>query len=309
MDPLSDILSTLANQPLYFGGLRAGGAWALRFSPLDALKFNAVLHGACWLRVDGMDTPIRLQQGDCVLLSRGRRFVLASDLALPVRDADDLYRDAVEGVAQCGDGEDLQLLGSRFSFGEAADLLLGSLPPALVIRGDSEQAAVLHWALQRVARELSSPSPGTAAMTQHLGHMMLVQALRIHLSQAPPECPGWLAALSEPRLAPVMHAIHAHPARRWTVSELSAFAGTSRSSFALRFKQVCGLSPLEYVTRWRMHLASRWLRDGQLTISVIAERLGYESDSAFSSAFKRTMKQTPTAYRARHSCGARHRPA
>ncbi|WP_175717173.1 AraC family transcriptional regulator [Burkholderia anthina] len=299
MDPLSEILSSLSNQNLFFGGLRTGGNWAIRFPAPDNIKFNAVVQGSCWLSVKGMEQPICLEQGDCFLVSRGRPVVIGSDLSLPAVDAEDLYRDAVNGVAHYGNAADCFLIGGRFTFGDDADILLDSLPTVVIIKSDSDQAAVLQWALQRLVCELSTPSPGSTSVAQHLGHIMLVQALRIYLAQEGSGTASWLAALSEPRVSTVIQAIHSDPARRWTVEHLADVAGVSRSTLALRFKQVAGLPPLEYVSRWRMQLAARSLRNSQLTISSIAQTLGYESDSAFSSAFKRIMKCSPKDYRAR----------
>lgn len=136
-------------------------------------------------------------------------------------------------------------------------------------------------------------------MVQHLGHIMLVQVLRIYLEQEGGNTPGWLSALSEPRIGAAVQAIHTSPAQRWTVEALAQVAGVSRSTLALRFKQAAGFSPLEYVLRWRMQLATRSLRNTHLTISSIAQALGYDSDSAFSNAFKRIIKCSPREYRER----------
>ncbi|MBX5893050.1 AraC family transcriptional regulator [Pseudomonas aeruginosa] len=285
-DPLSEVLSLLSNQSSLFGGLKADGDWAVRFPALDGVKFNVLVRGACWLAVEGEDEPIWLEAGDCFLLSRGRPLLIGSDLSLPALDADGIYRHAVNGMAHCGSGEDCFLVGGRFAFGDEADLLFDSLPSVAVIKSESDQTTVLRWALRQLAHELSAPSPGGALMVQHLGHIMLVQVLRIYLKQEGAGTPGWLSALSEPRIGAAIQAIHANPAKR-----------VSWSTLALRFKQAAGFSPLEYVLRWRIQLATRSLRSNNLTISSIAQALGYESDSAFSNAFKRVMKCSPRAYR------------
>jgi len=108
-----------------------------------------------------------------------------------------------------------------------------------------------------------------------------------------------LAALTDPRLAPVLAQVHAEPARRWTLSDMAGIANQSRSTFALRFKQQVGMAPQEYLTRWRMHLAIKALNTSGSSVSSIGQALGYQSDSAFSSAFKRQMKCTPREYRER----------
>lgn len=244
-----------------------------------------------------MDHPIWLEEGDCFLLSRGRSVVLGSDLSLPRVNAEDLYSHAVHGVAHYGDTEDCSIIGGRFTFGDDADILFDSLPIVIVVKSNSSQAAVLQWALQQLVHELSTPSPGSVLMAQHLGHIMLVQALQIYLTHEGSSTPGWLSSLFQPRISTVIQAIHATPAKRWTVENLAEVAGISRSTLALQFKQVVGLPPLEYVAHWRMQLAARALRGSQVTISSISQALGYESDSAFSNAFKRIMKCSPKDYR------------
>ncbi|SEJ41876.1 AraC-type DNA-binding protein [Azotobacter beijerinckii] len=245
--------------------------------------------------------PIWLEAGDCFLLSRRRAFSLGSELALPAMDAEAVYRHAVNGIARYGSADAFFLIGGRFAFGEEAGLLFDGLPPVAVIKSGSDQASVLRWALQRLADELATPSPGSALVVQHLGHIMLVQVLRMYLVQEGNSMPSWLLALSDPRIGAVIQAIHSDPARRWTVEDLAEVANVSRSTLALRFKQKAGLASLEYVLRWRMQLATRALRSNHVTISSIAQKLGYESGSAFSNAFKRIMKCSPREYRARSS--------
>ncbi|MFC4761847.1 AraC family transcriptional regulator [Dyella koreensis] len=297
MDPLSEVLSLLSTQSSAFAGLKAGGDWAIDFPPPDGIKFNAIVEGVCWLIVEGVEQPIRLEAGDCFLLSRGRAFSLRSNLALPGIQSDAIYRHAVNGIACCGTADAFFLIGGRFAFGDETGLLFDELPPVAIVKNGSDQASVLNWALQRIAHELASPSPGNSIVVQHLGHIMLVQILRIYLAQEGNSTPSWLLAISDPRIGAVIQAIHANPAHSWTVENLAKVAGVSRSTLALRFKQKAGIAPLEYVSRWRMQLATRALKANHTTISSIAQKLGYDSDSAFSHAFKRIMKCSPREYR------------
>jgi AraC-like DNA-binding protein len=299
MDPLSEVLSLLSTRSSVFAGLKAGGDWAIDFPPPDGIKFNAVVEGTCWLTVEGVEQPIRLAAGDGFLLSRRRAFSLRSDLARPAVPADDIYRDATHGIARCGSADTFFLIGGRFAFGEEAHLLFDGLPAVAVVKSGSDPASVMNWALRRIAHELATPSPGNAIVARHLGHIMLVQVLRIYLSEEGNSTPSWLLALSDPRIGAAIQTIHADPSRTWTVQDLAEIAGVSRSTLALRFKQKAGVAPLEYVARWRMLLAARSLRARHLTISSIAQKLGYDSDSAFSHAFKRIMKCSPREYRDR----------
>ncbi|UVE70421.1 AraC family transcriptional regulator (plasmid) [Burkholderia pyrrocinia] len=297
MDPLSEVLSLLETRDSYFIGLRAGGDWAVAIPPPDGIKFNAVVEGSCWLTVDGAGPPIRLRTGDCFLLAAPRAFSLASDPSVTPVPAADLYRHVERGIAHHGEPADCFLIGGRFSYEEGMPLLLGSLPPVVVVSGDSEQAAVLRWALQQLAHEFVASPPGGSLMVRHLGHMMLVQILRRYVDDGANGDVGWLAGFADSRVSAALAAIHAAPARRWTVDELATCCHVSRSTFALHFKRRLGFGPLEYVLRWRIQLAMRELKRSSASISAIAQTLGYDSDSAFGHAFKRIVGCSPRAYR------------
>ncbi|AZC23873.1 Transcriptional regulator, AraC family [Pseudomonas sessilinigenes] len=301
MDPLSEVLALLNTRSSVFAGLKAGGDWAIDFPAPDGIKFNALIEGSCWLTVEGAGAPVRLVAGDCFLLSRKRAFSLCSDPELPAIRADEVYRHASNGVAHCGSADELFLIGGRFAFGEEANLLFAGLPALAVIGNGSEPASVLNWALQHMAHELAGSSPGHSIVVQHLGHIMLVQVLRMYLAQATDAPPSWLLAICDPRIGAVIEAIHADPARAWTVEDLARIARVSRSTLALHFKQKAGIAPLEYLLRWRMQLATQSLKSGRASISSIAQKLGYDSDSAFSHAFKRIMHCSPRQYRERQA--------
>lgn len=299
MDTLSDVVALLRSHRSYFAGLKAGGEWALDFPPPGGIKFNAVVEGECWLEVEGMIVPIRLYEGDCFLLTQNRPWKLSSHMALEGVDAQEVYRKAVGGIAALGDTVDLFLIGGLFTYGDEARLLLEGLPPVVRISARSDQASVLRWCLERLALEYASAKLGAALMTEHLAQMMLVQILRLYQSSLGASTTGWLAALTDPRLSPVLAQLHAAPARRWTLSEMAQTANQSRSTFALHFKQRVGMAPQAYLTRWRMHLAVEALNTSASSVSSIGRSLGYQSDSAFSSAFKRSMRCSPREYRER----------
>jgi AraC-like DNA-binding protein len=294
MDPLSDVLSLLKPRSSISAGLDAGGSWSIRFPPPDGIKFNAVLRGSCWLSVN-CGEPLWLEQGDCFLLTRALPFLLASDLNLAPIDSGPIYKVAENCVATVNGRGEFFLIGGRFSFaGRHAALLFESLPPILHVREASSQASVLRWALDHLAAELAERRPGGSLVSEHLAHIMLVQVLRLYLAAQPGS--GWLHAFVDRQIGPVVAAINAAPAHRWTLNELAALAGMSRSTFALRFRQVVGTSPMEYLTRWRMLLAGERLRNSPDKVAAIAASLGYESESAFSTAFKRVMSASPRQY-------------
>ena len=297
MDPLSDVLSLLKPESYMFRGLDAGGIWSIAFAEDEGIKCYALMSGQCWLSVDGVPDAVRLSAGDCVLLPRGRALRLASDLTATSVDAETLFSSAREGgVATLNGGGDFFGIGGYFAFGgNHADILSGVLPPIIHIQKEADKAA-LRWCLERLMQELREPQPGGLLVGGHLAQMLLVQALRLHMAEGSRAGVGWLFALADKQMSAAIHAMHEHPARRWTLQTLAEVAAMSRSTFALRFKETVGESAMDYLTRWRMLLAGDRLMNSRDSISIIAPSLGYESESAFSTAFKRVMRCSPRQY-------------
>ena len=298
MDPLSDVLSLLKPRSYSSGGFDVSGDLSIHFPKHDGIKCYAVVSGKCWLAVEGVPDAVRLNAGDCFLLPHGRPFRLATDLKLtPVdfRTFRSMVEDGRTGTRNGGGG--CFIIGGHFAFTENhASLLLGMLTPIVHIRKEADKAA-LRWSLERMRQELREPQPGGSLITQHLAYMMLVQALRLHLAEGLNAGVGWLFALADKQMSAAINAMHNEPAHRWTLREMAERAGMSRSIFALKFKQTVGTSAMEYLTRWRMLLAGNKLTSSGDAVSVIALSLGYESEGAFSTAFKRVMGCSPRQYR------------
>ncbi|WP_206245671.1 AraC family transcriptional regulator [Novosphingobium terrae] len=296
MDPLSAVLSLLQPRSTVSAGLDAGGDWSLAFPAHEGIKFNAVMRGACWVSVEGYPEAQRLEQGDCFLLTRGRPFVLTTDPSLDPVDSGPIYVAAQHGVATCNGGGDFFLVGGRFAFaGDHAAILFGALPPIVHVRESSTQASVFRWALDQFAQELREGELGGALVAEHLAHIMLVQALRRYLASNNGGV-GWFFALSDRQIGAAVRAMHADPARRWTLEELGHLSGMSRTTFAQKFKLRVGMTAMEYLKRWRMLIAGERLRNSRENVASIAFSVGYESESAFSMAFKRTMACSPRQY-------------
>jgi AraC-like DNA-binding protein len=174
-------------------------------------------------------------------------------------------------------------------------MLLQSLPPIVHIRRESDKAA-MRWSLERMREELSNPQPGASLLSQQLAYTMLIQALRLHLTDAASAGPGWLSALSDKHMSIAISSIHNDPGHPWTLQSLAERVGMSRSVFALRFRETVGATPMEYLTRWRMLLAADRLKNSSDGLSTIAHSLGYDSESAFGKAFRRVMGCSPRQY-------------
>jgi AraC-like DNA-binding protein len=308
MDPLSDVLSLLKPRSYMFRGFDVGGKWSIQFARHEGIKCYAVVSGQCWLSVEGVRDALRLETGDCFLLPRGRPFRLASDMTLTPIDAYTFFSTAPRGaIATYNGGGDFFGVGGYFAFaGDHAGILLGVLPPIVHIRRETDKAA-LRWSMERMMEELREPQPGGFLVAQHLAHLMLVHALRLHLAEGLKGGVGWLFALADKPMGAAINAMHDDPAHRWTLQALAERAGMSRSTFALKFKETVGASPMDYLTRWRMLVAGDRLENSTDPVSAIALSLGYESESAFSTAFKRVMGCSPRQYnRGRNSVSPLH---
>lgn len=297
VDPLSQVLALMKPQSLISGGFRMAEELAIWFPRHQGIKCYAMLAGECWLVVEGVPEPVLLRAGDCFLLPRGLPFRLATDLALePV-----YYADAWGRMSHLHDLSELPagarcMAGGFFGFtGSHVEMLLEGLPPIVHIRREADKAA-MRWSLERMREELRDPRPGGSLIAQQLAYMMLIQALRLHLADGSTTGPGWLSALADTHMSAAIASMHNEPGRGWTLRTLAERVGMSRSVFAARFREIVGVTPMEYLTRWRMLLAADRLKCGSEGLAVIAQSLGYESESAFGKAFRRVMGSSPRGY-------------
>lgn len=297
MDPLSSVFSLLKVQNRWAGEFSWGRDWCLSFGPYPGIRIYAVLVGECFLEVEGVPEAIHGRAGDCLLLPTGRPFRVGSDLSLPGLAIDASTPQAGDvPVSIAEESIAFRGIGGYFTFeGGHGEFLMKALPPILHISQEGDRA-VLRWLLDRLAQELRSPQPGSSLAMQQLATLLLVQALRVHLENAEGTGTGWFLALADKQMNTAITAMHEEPAFRWTVDSLSRRAGMSRTSFAVRFKALVGKAPLEYLTGWRMLLAGDLLINTSKSLAVIAEELGYSSESALSTAFRRTMGCTPREY-------------
>ena len=304
MDPLSDVIRLL--RPTIHGasGFDMGGDWSIHFPRFDGVKCYSIVSGRCWIALDAAPDPFLLSAGDCYVLPRGRPFRLASEPGLP--SIETTHCDPNGGIEVFQGGGDCFIAGGHFALGNAhADLLLEALPAIIHIHGSADQAS-LRWLLDTMRRELVRQEPGAELVSEHLAHMALIQALRIHVANGPSGARGWLAALADRQIGEAIKAIHADPGHEWTLPSLAAAARMSRSGFAARFRDVVGEPPIGYVTRWRMMLASDRLATTGEPVSALARALGYASESAFSTAFKRITGSPPRELSRRRGTAARY---
>jgi AraC-like DNA-binding protein len=297
MDPLSEVLALMKPQVYVSGGFGVPDDIAVCFPKHQGIKCYAMLAGECWLVVEGVAEPVRLQAGDCFLLPRGLPFQLSSDLALePIPFLEARARlSAISDASGITEGG-RYIAGGHFALtGGPSEMLLQSLPPIVHIRREPDKAA-MRWSLERIREELRDPQPGGSLIAQQLAYMMLIQALRLHLADATSGGSGWLSALADKQMSIAITSMHNDPGFPWTLQSLAERAGMSRSVFALHFRETVGATPMEYLTRWRMLLAADRLQNSSDGLSAIAQSLGYESESAFGKAFRRVMGCSPRQY-------------
>jgi len=300
MDPLSDVLSLLKFTSLLSARIEVLGPWSLRFSAYPHIKFGGVLEGSFWLWSEDGTPPVRMEAGDFYLLTRGQPYCTGSDPALEAADGREIlatHRGA-DGIVRYGDsGERVSAAGGRFIFEDnASDMLLRLLPPLVHVKAASDSAAPLRAVLELLGLETRSPRPGASVSAISLANLVLVEILRVHLGSGGHK-PGWLGALADPKIGPALSLLHGDIARKWKVEELAEAVAMSRTAFTERFRACVGTPPLSYLIHWRMAVARDALK-GDKPLSEIAASVGYGSDTAFNSAFKRTTGGSPGSFRA-----------
>jgi len=268
------------------------------------ILFHIVVAGSCWVAVDD---GIRhwAVQGDVIVLPYGDRYVLGGQTTVEEATALDLPRlppwDDIPVVRQGGGGARTDVVcGYLHSEHPLFDPSMKALPPVFVVRLPEGPAA--SWVRASVAYVLEAATASNrsaAVLTTRLPELVLVEVLRVHLSAEPASRRGWLAALRDPVLSPALSLMHSRPQDPWSVAELARRTAVSRSVLDDRFRQVLHQSPIRYLTGWRMHLAEDLLATTDLTVYDIARRVGYQSEEAFSRAFKRERGQAPAHWRAR----------
>jgi AraC-like DNA-binding protein len=299
VDPIDEIFAAMQVQCARYARIEATAPWGLSFARDQTARFGLVVRGGGWLSVEGVDQPIALAPGDCYVLVGGTPYILRDDLRTPTRNCAEVVCDETSGIINLGGGgAATTIITGWFTFDAlSAQPLVTLLPPVLHSRMDQDRTHVLQATLQLLAMETAEPSLGSRLVISRLADIVFIQAIRLHIASSAGSSLGWLAALTDRRIGAVIQAIHQNPGHPWTVESLASVAGLSRSAFALRFKELVGESPVEYLTRWRMFRAACMLRRGDQPLSEIATLTGYESDVAFNKAFKRITGFTPGRYR------------
>ncbi len=301
-DPLSEVITLLQPRAVFSRPISGAGRWGVRYSAFGQPSFCAVLEGSCSLKVDGY-RPLTLETGDFVLLPATPGFAMSGFEAVQLQPLDPHVTSKVLGEVRHGTRggrPDVRLLGGWCAFDSPDSPLLVSLLPSVIHVRGIERLSVL---VRLVAEEAGERRPGRDLVLTRLVEVLLIEALRATPADDGP--PGLLRGLADVRLAPAIRRMHGQFARSWTVAQLARTAALSRSAFFDRFMQTVGRSPMEYLLSWRMTVAKALLRQDELGIAEIAERVGYGSASTFSTAFSHHVGTPPSRYAAGDRPGSR----
>jgi AraC-like DNA-binding protein len=302
-DPLGEALHFLRMQGTFYSRPEFSAPWGLEMPPMPGtMMFHFITSGRCWLEVEGAKRrPLR--RGDLVLVPHGHGHRLLSEPGQVAAKLFEIPREVsserYEIFRHGGGGEVTTMVCGTVRFEHpAAQHLIDLLPRLICIPAASsphlERTDSTLRFMEDEARELR---PGGEAVITRLADILVIQTIRAWIAQDPAAQTGWLGALKDKQTGRAVALIHRHPERPWTLTTLAGECGMSRSTFAARFTTLVGEPAMHYLTRWRMHLALSWLKEDDAPLMELAGRLGYDSEAAFSRAFKRYIGESPGAVR------------
>jgi AraC-like DNA-binding protein len=293
MDVLSDWLRVLETRGLLLARSRFADAWGVAIPASGDCMFHVVSEGTCWLRCAG-EEPLPLGNGDYVLLPGGEAHELVHSRDGQTEDLHVVLARKQKSGSQVVGG----LVCGAYQSGALRPLpLIRSLPKVVHFRADELRAnQALGSVIELLLAEVERPGPGGEALLPTLFDALLLYTLRAWGNKGCSQN-RWMAGLSDPALSSALQQMHSDPGRAWTVETLAHAAGLSRAVFAKRFSETFGEAPLGYLTAWRMRLAAKMFVEEKASVVEAANRLGYDSEFAFSRAFKRVLGVAPSVYR------------
>jgi AraC-like DNA-binding protein len=315
MDALSDVLGAVRLTGAVFFDVHAAGPWVAQTPPGAAIvhgifphaehliPYHAIVSGSCWVTVLG-DEPMQLTAGDVVMFPHGHAHVLSSAPGMRSKPDLKLYRRPDEShlpfsltLGAASTAATHIVCGFLGCDARPYNPLLMALPNAIHIR-DSASGSLAAY-VQLALTESKGSRLGGEAVLGRLSELLFVEVVRRYAESLDAGRTDWLSGLRDPNLSLAITALHREPQRDWTVQSLARAAGTSRSVLAERFTQFVGVPPMQYLASWRMQLAANELRISTDSVATIANRVGYESEAAFSRAFTKSMGEPPSSWRKR----------
>ena len=323
-DTLSDVLAAVHLSGSVFFEVTAKSPWVAEAPPAaqiapqvapgaqHAIEYHVVTAGSCWISLVGNNASerVKLTEGDIVVVPHGDPHVVSSAPGMRAEPNFDVYGKPGEDVAvpfrlQTGDDgpSESRLICGFFSCDvRPFNPLLDSLPRFMRVGRDSLAShSLLDEFIRFATTEMRNKRAGSQSVLNRLSELMFVEVIRLYMDQLEGGNTGWLAGLRDPLVGRALTLLHARPSRAWTLEQLASEAAASRSVLADRFNDLVGYPPIQYLTRWRMQIAARRLMDPTARIASVAHEVGYESEAAFSRAFKKFVGQSPGQWRTRSS--------
>jgi len=297
MDPLTHILNLARLKSSVYCRSELGSPWGLNFAPRSCAVFHVLHRGSGFVRTAGKTELLPLHEGDLLLLPNGQEHaILETPDTPPLRNLElDQWGECA--LMRWSDAPSVVLLCGTFDFEYVhAASLFQYLPDVIHLPYSAERP--LNRVLELMAGEAEAQRPAKEVVLRRLSDILFVQIVQHWVEMHGTQDSGWLGAFHDPLIGKALALMHSQPHHAWQVASLARAIACSRSTFAARFTALVGEPPMEYLTRWRMQIASRLLtEDPSLRIGEIAARVGYRSEAAFSKAFKRLMGVAPIAYR------------
>jgi AraC-like DNA-binding protein len=320
MDALSDVLRVahLTGGVYLHADFFAPWCIAARVSPEHCgpalgpashlIPYHYVVEGEVRIRTDGAEAEeVVIGAGAVVLLPRNDMHLMGSDLSLPPVPSGDIIHAPEDGglysIHHGGGGRRTRMVcGFLGCDNTERNPVILTLPPLLTL--NFEQNGAAEWirsTFQYAAQEITAGRPGSETVMAKLSELLFVEAVRRYADGLPDGRTGWLAGLRDPHVARALALLHRDPSRHWSVDDLGREVGLSRSALADRFIRMIGVPPMQYLANWRMQIATQKLRNTSASLAQIAEIVGYDSEAAFSRAFKKTIGSAPATWRRSNS--------
>lgn len=301
-DALTDVLESVRMRGSVFSRAALESPWGVESGVMPTGIFHAVVRGRAWVRLEAGGDPVELERGDVVLMPFGDNHLMTGAPGTPTRPIRELTFTDARGMGHLvveGGGAETSLICGTVAFDQGdAHPVFSMLPRLIRVRDvDGRMASVVETLIRLIADEVDQADPGTETVVARLTDVLIIYMLRNYINGLEPGEGGWLGGLRDPGVRTALGLIHRSPERSWTAGELASVSGMSRSAFFARFRETVGETPAEYLTRWRVHVGSRLLRDDGATVAGAARQVGYSTEAAFSNAFVRVMGVRPGAYK------------
>lgn len=298
MDALSELIGAVNVRRALCTRFELTAPWGHEVVNLDRVKFVLVLHGSCWLRRKEYPDPVRLGPGDFFLVLDGQPYSLSDSARRALVDCRELekLRDGYV-IRYGGKGTSTSLISVALHLeASGAKSFFAALPAFIHLKVDRTRSFVLRTLIELMENEIEIGALGSNALVQRLVEALFIAGLRDYVETLKSHESGLLAALSHRQIGEVIEAMYAEPGKNWNLESLARIAAMSRSAFATKFRKLSGRAPLEFLTEFRMSKSTHLLRQ-DLSVSEVANRVGYDSEVSFARAFKRVMGETPGAFR------------